>query len=118
MPLRSTFTAELLKPWLPNIVVVEAVGARTRFRVRLAGTAVVGFAGRDFTDNFLDDVISPEQYNATVASHPRAIGAAPGHAVQQRWRTDRPLRRRVVSLSAGKPLASCVNARRATPTAW
>ena len=73
VPLRSAFSPELLKPWLPNIVIVEAVGPR--FRVRLAGTAVVGFAGRDFTDKFLDDVIPPAQYEVTVAPYVRAIDA-------------------------------------------
>jgi hypothetical protein len=73
VPLRSAFTPELLKPWLPNIVIVEANGSR--FRVRLAGTAVVGFAGRDFTDKFLDEVIPPEQYETTVAPYVRAIDA-------------------------------------------
>ena len=73
VPLRSAFSPELLKPWLPNIVIVEAVGLRPRFRVRLAGTAVVRFAGRDFTDRFLDEVIPPEQYEATVAPYVQAM---------------------------------------------
>jgi hypothetical protein len=75
VPLRSAFSPELLKPWLPNIVIVEATGPQPRFRVRLAGTAVVGFAGRDFTDKFLDEVIPPEQYETTVAPYVRAIDA-------------------------------------------
>jgi len=73
VPLRSDFSPELLKPWLPNIVIVEAVGAPPRFRVRLAGTAAVSFAGRDFTDRFLDDVIPPEHYQTTVAPYVHAI---------------------------------------------
>jgi hypothetical protein len=73
VPLRSDFTPELLKPWLPNIVIVEAVGAPPRFRVRLAGTAAVSFAGRDFTDRFLDEVIPPEHYQATIAPYLHAI---------------------------------------------
>ena len=75
VPLRSAFGPELLKPWLPNIVIVEAVGTKPRFRVRLAGTAVVRFAGRDFTDKFLDDVIPPDQYATTIAPYVRAIDA-------------------------------------------
>ena len=76
VPLRSAFSPELLKPWLPNIVIVEAVGTPPpRFRVRLAGTAVVRLAGRDFTDKFLDDLIPPEQYEVTVAPYVRAIAA-------------------------------------------
>lgn len=75
VPLRSAFGPELLRPWLPNIVIVEAVGIQPRFRVRLAGTAAVSFAGRDFTDKFLDEVIPPEQYEITTAPYIRAIDA-------------------------------------------
>jgi len=71
VPLRSAFTPELLKPWLSNIALVEAVGER--FRVRLAGTTAVSFAGRDFTDKFLDEVIRPEHYQITIAPYLRAI---------------------------------------------
>jgi hypothetical protein len=73
VPLRTDFSPELLKPWLPNIVIVEAVGTPPRFRVRLAGTAAVNFAGRDFTDRFLDEVIPPEHYQITIAPYLRAI---------------------------------------------
>ena len=76
VPLRSAFTPELLKPWLSNIVVVEAVGTEPRFLVRLAGTAAVSFAGRDFTGKFLDDVIHADRYEATVEPYRRAIETA------------------------------------------
>jgi len=75
VPLRSAFDPEVLKPWLPNIVIVEAVGVPVRFRVRLAGTAAVGFAGRDFTDKFLDDVIPPAHYPATIAPYIDAMAS-------------------------------------------
>jgi hypothetical protein len=80
VPLRSAFGPEVLKPWLPNIVIVEAVGTPVRFRVRLAGTAAVGFAGRDFTDKFLDDVIPPEHYRDTIAPYLRAMTS--GHPTE------------------------------------
>jgi hypothetical protein len=73
VPLRSAFTPELLRPWLPNIVIVEARGAPPRFHIRLAGTAAVAFAGRDFTGKFLDEVIPPEHYEATVEPYHWAI---------------------------------------------
>jgi hypothetical protein len=73
VPLRSAFSPEVLKPWLPNIAVVEAVGTPPRFRVRLAGTAAVSFAGRDFTDRFLDDVIPAEHYRTTIAPYLQSI---------------------------------------------
>jgi hypothetical protein len=54
-------------------VELEQAVAALRFRVRLAGTAAVGFAGRDFTDWFLDEVIAPEHYQATIAPYLHAI---------------------------------------------
>jgi len=71
--LRETFTPELLRPWLPNIVVVEAVGAPRRFRIRLAGTSVVTFTGRDFTGKYLDEIIATGKYDVTIAPYLRAI---------------------------------------------
>jgi hypothetical protein len=71
VPPRSAFTPELLKRWLPNIVIVVAIGGR--FNVRLAGTAAVRFAGRDFTGKFLDEVVHSDQYERTVAPYRRAI---------------------------------------------
>lgn len=79
VPLRSAFGPELLKPWLPNIVIVEANGPR--FRVRLAGTAVVGFAGRDFADKFLDEII--RRSSTRSPSRPMSAPSAP----VRRWKT-------------------------------
>lgn len=74
VPMRDSFTPELLRPWLPHIAVVEAVGAPPRFRIRLAGTAAVSFAGRDLTGKFLDEVVAPDQYDITVAPYRDAMG--------------------------------------------
>jgi hypothetical protein len=76
VPLREAFTPELLRPWLPNIVLVEAIGAPPRFRIRLVGTAAVAFAGRDFTGKFLDDVIETGQYDITIAPYLNAAAIA------------------------------------------
>ncbi len=76
VPHRSDFPPEVLRPWLPNIAIVEAVpGAEgtARFRVRLAGTAAVTFAGRDLTGSFLDEVTVPSLYPVTIAPYLRAI---------------------------------------------
>lgn len=76
VPPRDAFTPELLKPWLPNIVIVESVSAedgRLRFRVRLAGTAAAGFGGRDLTGMFLDDAVAPGQYDLTIAPYLAAM---------------------------------------------
>lgn len=76
LPLRSDFTPEVLKPWLPNIVVVELISStqgNPRFRVRLAGTAAAGFGGRDLTGMFLDEAADPEHYETTIAPYLQAL---------------------------------------------
>lgn len=76
VPLRGAFGPEVLKPWLSNIVIVEARGTPPRFLIRLAGTAAVSFAGRDFTGRFLDEVIPPDHYETTVEPYLYAIETA------------------------------------------
>lgn len=39
---------------LPNLWLVDVVGSPQRFRVRLTGTAIVSYIGRDFTGLWLD----------------------------------------------------------------
>ena len=73
VPLRDAFTPESLRPWLSNIVLVEALGVPARFRIRLAGTAAVSFAGRDFTGKFLDEVIATGKYDSTIAPYLAAM---------------------------------------------
>lgn len=98
---------------------------------------MVGFAGRDFTDKFLDDVIPPEQYEITVAPYIRAIDArAPmeddilNHQFIAPDGVSLPVRRLVMPCSSdGAAIDRFVvglflyrpesaNAPRATPTAW
>jgi len=76
VPHRSELPPEILRPWLPNIAIVEAVpdaAGALRFRVRLAGTAAVSFAGRDLTGSFLDEVTTPRLYPTTIAPYLKAI---------------------------------------------
>ncbi len=76
VPKRSDLPPEVLRPWLPNIAIVEAVpggAGAPRFRVRLAGTAAVSFAGRDLTGSFLDEVTTPRLYPVTIAPYLKAI---------------------------------------------
>lgn len=76
VPQRGAFTPEVIKAWLPNIAIVEAVAGeagRRRFRVRLAGTAAAAFGGRDLTGMFLDEAVVPEHYGATIAPYLNAI---------------------------------------------
>jgi hypothetical protein len=63
LPARSDFPAETMTPWMGHIQIVERVadGANVRLRVRLVGTRIVYYEGRDNTGKFLDDVIPLDQ---------------------------------------------------------
>src|SRR5690606_7525038 len=71
LPRRSDFPPESLVPWIGHIEVVEAVPAQgtVRFRVRLVGTRIVYYEGRDNTGLFLDDVIPAEDRDTVLAPY-------------------------------------------------
>lgn len=57
LPPRSAFLAEEFRPWMGHIGIVEVEAERPRFRVRLAGVAIVEYDGADFTGKYLDEVV-------------------------------------------------------------
>jgi hypothetical protein len=63
LPARSDFPVESLTPWIGHIQIVERVGEgeHVRHRVRLSGTRIVYYEGRDNTGKFLDDVIPADE---------------------------------------------------------
>ena len=56
LPRHSDFTPEILRPWLPNILVVEVHRATKRFYYRLAGTALSARYNMNFTGRWLEDM--------------------------------------------------------------
>lgn len=71
LPSRNDFPPESLVPWIGHIQLVEAVrdGEALRFRVRLVGTRIVYYEGRDNTGLFLDEVIPAEDREAVLAPY-------------------------------------------------
>lgn len=63
LPSRVDFPPESLTPWMGHIQIIELVreGYAIRYRVRLVGTRIVYYEGRDNTGLFLDAVIPPDQ---------------------------------------------------------
>lgn len=64
VPDRADFSPFLLKPYLPRILIYEIVGQSPdrRFRIRLYGTLISHYSGRDPTGKFVDEVIEPHTY--------------------------------------------------------
>lgn len=71
LPTRADFPPESLTPWMGHIQIVESVreGDTNRYRVRLAGTRIVYYEGRDNTGLFLDEVIPEEQREEILAPY-------------------------------------------------
>jgi hypothetical protein len=63
LPARTDFPPESLAAWMGHIQIVERVsqGGGVRHRVRLAGTRIVYYEGRDNTGLYLEDVIPADQ---------------------------------------------------------
>jgi hypothetical protein len=73
LPRRADFPPESLTPWMGHIQIVELVrgGQQDRYRVRLAGTRIVYYEGRDNTGLFLDEVIPADQRDLILAPYAR-----------------------------------------------
>lgn len=73
LPARADFPAETLAPWMGHIQIVERVvdGDSVRHRVRLVGTRIVYYEGRDNTGLFLDDVIPIDQRDEILEPYRR-----------------------------------------------
>jgi hypothetical protein len=73
LPARADFPPESLTPWMGHIQIVERVseGDTSRYRVRLVGTRIVYYEGRDNTGLFLDDVIPMDQRDEILAPYAR-----------------------------------------------
>lgn len=72
-PSRADFPPESLTPWMGHIQIVERVtaGDVVRHRVRLMGTRIVYYEGRDNTGRFLDDVIPADQRDTILEPYRR-----------------------------------------------
>jgi len=64
VPDRADFSPFVLKPYLPRILIYEIVGSAPdrRFRIRLYGTLVSQYSGRDPTGRFVDEVMDATAY--------------------------------------------------------
>ena len=73
LPARADFPVESLTPWIGHIQIVERVGDgdSVRHRVRLVGTRIVYYEGRDNTGKFLDDLIPADQHEELLEPYRR-----------------------------------------------
>ena len=63
-PTRDDFSPFVLRPYLPRVLIYEVVRNETsrRFRIRLYGTLISKYSGRDPTGKFVDEVMSEQAY--------------------------------------------------------
>lgn len=73
IPSRKALPPELLREYLPRLVIVDMDAARERYRFRLIGTEVVAATARDSTGRWLDDLFSPADMLVHHQAHQWAI---------------------------------------------
>lgn len=56
LPPQSKFDAFALRPWLPNVILVEVHRGPKRFFFRLTGSCIDEKYGRNFTGHWLEDL--------------------------------------------------------------
>jgi hypothetical protein len=63
-PDRADFSPFVLRPYLPRVLIYEIVQDtdRRRFRIRLYGTLISQYSGRDPTGSFVDEIMSEQAY--------------------------------------------------------
>ncbi len=63
-PGRDDFSAFVLRPYLPRVLIYEVVRGETayRFRIRLYGTLISKYSGRDPTGKFVDEIMTSQAY--------------------------------------------------------
>jgi hypothetical protein len=64
VPSRSDFSPFVLRPYLPRVLIYEIVrtGSLRRFRIRIYGTLISQYSGRDPTGRFVDEIMSEQAY--------------------------------------------------------
>ncbi|MCW0232065.1 MAG: PAS domain-containing protein [Ferrovibrio sp.] len=73
IPSRSDMPPELLRDFLPYLVIIDMDESRQRYRFRLVGTEVVAMNGRDGTGKWLDELYSPVDMQAHHKLHQQVI---------------------------------------------
>lgn len=64
IPDRADFSPFELQPYLPRVLIYEVMqeDSRRRFRIRLYGTLISKYSGRDSTGKYVDEIMSPQAY--------------------------------------------------------
>ena len=75
LPARADFPPESMIDWMGHIQIVEVVreGDDARLRVRLVGTRIVYYEGRDNTGVFLDEAVPEEQRDEVLEPYHRSL---------------------------------------------
>lgn len=80
-PSRAAFAAAELKPFLPNLMIVEYETESGRYRFRLIGTAITETFKRDATGQYLDEIYAGHELQslregfdaARLTRYPKAL---------------------------------------------
>ncbi len=73
MPSRADICPFELRGHLPNLILLDVVGAPPRFRKRLVGSAIVAKEGFDSTGRWLDETVREDIRDTVLAQHREAV---------------------------------------------
>lgn len=76
MPSRADIEPLEMKDWLGNLLLAEFFGGVENYRVRLDGTNLIGFAGKDRTGKGSEVLTSTEERNLIIAQYKPVLDEA------------------------------------------
>lgn len=72
-PVWSAFVAEEFKSWMGHVMIIEPIGSPPRFRVRLHGTRLFDYDGKDLTGWYLDKAVPERSLGNVVGPYLAAV---------------------------------------------
>ncbi len=73
LPSHRRFPPEDLKPWLGHVCLVAVERPSLRLLLRLVGSQVVQYDGRDYTGRYFDDIVAAEHRDAALAPYRESL---------------------------------------------
>lgn len=72
---------------LPLVILVDVERPDLRYRVRLAGTALCAFVGRELRGSYLDEIFIPRDYDKLARDHLRMLDEKSVHFTERHMHT-------------------------------
>lgn len=88
LPSRDDLDPRDIRDVLPIVFLVDVVREPLRFRFRLVGTEFAAKYGRDFTGEFLDDLVEPSEIDDAASDFASCVADRTCIRTHRRWQND------------------------------